>query len=139
MITALDTNIVVAFANQDHDDHDRVQKVFQTISRSRMVISPFVYSELHANPGFTPDTLDRELQSISIRIDKTVKDDVWTLAGKAFREYTQRRKKTIGDFPRRILPDFLIGAHALSSQAQFLTLDECTYRIAFPDLKLVSA
>jgi predicted nucleic acid-binding protein len=46
MITALDTNIVVAFANQHHDDHARVQKVFQTMSRSRMIISPFVYSEL---------------------------------------------------------------------------------------------
>jgi predicted nucleic acid-binding protein len=93
----------------------------------------------HANPGFTPETVDGELESIGIRVDKAVSDEVWTLAGKAFREYALRRKKTIGDFPRRILPDFLIGAHALSSEAQFLTLDERTYRIAFPNLKLVSA
>lgn len=75
MITALDTNIVVAFANQDYDDHNRVQKVFQTVSHSRMVISPFVYSELHAHPGFMPQTLDEELTSIGIRIDKTVNDE----------------------------------------------------------------
>jgi predicted nucleic acid-binding protein len=73
-----------------------------------------------------------------IRIDKTVSDEVWTLAGKAFREYAFRRKKVMGDLPRRILSDFLIGAHALSDEAQFLTLDERTYRVAFPDLKLVS-
>jgi predicted nucleic acid-binding protein len=39
--------------------------------------------------------------------------------------------------PRRILADFLIGAHACERGYRLLTLDDRLYRAAFPDLALV--
>lgn len=43
------------------------------------------------------------------------------------------------DGPRRILADFLIGAHALQRGAALLTLDDRVYRAAFPNVRLVKA
>lgn len=40
--------------------------------------------------------------------------------------------------PRRILADFLIGAHALHSGYRLLTLDDRFYRTAFPRLSLLT-
>jgi predicted nucleic acid-binding protein len=42
------------------------------------------------------------------------------------------------EFPRRILADFLIGAHAPTSQTKLLTLDTRSYRVAFQTLELVN-
>ena len=40
--------------------------------------------------------------------------------------------------PRRILADFLIGAHALRNGFPLLTLDDRIYRAAFPGLIVVT-
>jgi predicted nucleic acid-binding protein len=40
--------------------------------------------------------------------------------------------------PRRILADFLIGAHALVKGYTLLTLDEGMYRAAYPRLGIVT-
>ena len=40
--------------------------------------------------------------------------------------------------PRRILADFLIGAHALDRGASLATMDEEHYRTAFPKLDLIT-
>jgi predicted nucleic acid-binding protein len=138
MITALDTNVILAVVNPDHSLHAVAQNAFLEVSRTRLVVSPFVYSELCADVGFDPDTLEESLESIGIYVDKTIALDVWNLAGRAFREYAIRRRKQTGEFPRRILADFLIGAHALTNQAKLLTLDTRSYRVAFPTLELVN-
>lgn len=138
MITALDTNIIVAYADSTHEDHTRAYDAFLSIAGSSLIISPFVYGELHANPGFNPETLEEHLGILGIRVEKTLDEAIWSTAGKAFRSYALRRKQMTGELPRHILPDFLIGAHALLSKAQLLTLDMRTYRVAFPGLELVS-
>lgn len=43
-----------------------------------------------------------------------------------------------GPHPRRILADFLIGAHALTNGYALLTLDKSGFRSAFPALKLLT-
>jgi len=40
--------------------------------------------------------------------------------------------------PRRILSDFIIGAHALRRHATLLTWDEGVYRTYFSDLAIVA-
>jgi predicted nucleic acid-binding protein len=40
--------------------------------------------------------------------------------------------------PRRILADFVIGAHALRRAYALLTLDDRLYRLAFPRLEIMS-
>ncbi|GAA5533881.1 hypothetical protein [Deinococcus aluminii] len=48
------------------------------------------------------------------------------------------RKRSGGGLPRRLLVDFLIGAHAHTLSAALFTLDPQHYRQAFPDLHVLS-
>ncbi len=70
-------------------------------------------------------------------IDWTTDESIWRVAGKAFERYANRRHKQKAGSPRRILADFLIGAHALEEGYSLLTLDEGIYRAAFPKLQIV--
>lgn len=55
------------------------------------------------------------------------------LAGKTHYEYRKR-----GGSRERILPDFLIGAHAATKRYRILTRDQARYRSYFPDLEVIS-
>jgi predicted nucleic acid-binding protein len=63
---------------------------------------------------------------------------VWESAALAFRAYAERRRTQAGDpGPRRILADFITGAHALHRASSLLTFDQRIYRAAFPTLNVV--
>ena len=62
---------------------------------------------------------------------------VWRAAGRAFQAYAARRKRHRDSGPRRILADFVIGAHATEKAHRLLTLDDRFYRAAFPRLIIV--
>ena len=64
-------------------------------------------------------------------------ESVWQTAGKSFQKYASRRRKQKAGQPRRVLADFLIGAHALEKGYSLLTLDEGLYRAAFRKLHIV--
>jgi predicted nucleic acid-binding protein len=66
----------------------------------------------------------------------SLNEAVWRAAGRAFQEYVTRREKQRVSGPRRILADFLIGAHAMQNGFQLLTLDNRLYRAAFPRLTI---
>lgn len=55
---------------------------------------------------------------------------VWTAAGEALQRYAERRRKQRDSGTRRILADFLIGAHAKARGYRLLTVDERSYRPA---------
>jgi predicted nucleic acid-binding protein len=63
---------------------------------------------------------------------------VWRAAGTAFQSYAARRRKQKEAEPRRILADFLIGAHALVSGYKLLTLDARMYQASFPRLAITA-
>jgi predicted nucleic acid-binding protein len=62
---------------------------------------------------------------------------VWRAAGRALQTYAARRRKQRDPGPRRILADFVIGAHALEAGYRLLTLDDHLYRAAFSDLNVI--
>jgi hypothetical protein len=70
-------------------------------------------------------------------VDWSMDESVWRAAGKSFQKYATRRRKQRSGQPRRILADFLIGAHALEKGYSLLTLDDGIYRAAFPKLHIV--
>jgi hypothetical protein len=72
------------------------------------------------------------LPETGIDIDWSLDESVWRAAGRAFQAHALRRGKQHDPGPRRILPDFLIGTHALEGGHSLLTLDDHLYRIAFP-------
>ena len=91
------------------------------------VIASEVASEFISERGF-----DAKLgSSIFVR-----EDFPWSAAfqaGVAFREYRRR-----GGVRDRLLPDFLIGAHALAKSHRLLTRDARRYRTYFPDLDIIA-
>jgi predicted nucleic acid-binding protein len=56
----------------------------------------------------------------------------------AFQSYAVRRRKQKDAEARRILADFLIGAHALVNGYKLLTLDAGVYQASFPRLGITS-
>lgn len=136
MTIALDTNVLSALWN-DNDALNRVAaKALEDKKPEKMAICGVVYAELIGAPGRTEAFVDRFCEEAGIAVEWELKERVWRRAGVAFQEYAARRKKQIGAAPRRLLVDFLIGAHALENGYKLLTLDEGLYKAAFPRLKL---
>jgi len=112
-----------------------LDKVF---NEGGLVISGAVYSELLAAPGRTEAFIDNFCEETGIAVEWELGEKIWREAGKAIQDYAARRRKRKEAEPRRILADFLIGAHALANGYQLLTLDEGNYRAAFPRLGLAT-
>ena len=137
MTTALDTNVIVALWDRDPAISAAAQSALDAaLERGMLVISAPVFAELMAAPGRTEGFLDSFFRATGIRIDWALDEDMWRSAGHAFQRYAGRRRKQ-GAGPRRILADFLIGAHALEGGHRLLTLDDHLYRAAFPALTVV--
>ena len=138
MTTAIDTNVLVALWNPNPQLHLAAQSALdETFSFGPMTVAGAVYAELLAAPGRDESFLDSFFSQTGILIDWDLNEAVWRTAGWAFRDYAARRIRHREPGPRRILADFLIGAHALENGYRLLTLDDHLYRAAFPSLKIV--
>lgn len=138
MITAIDTNVLVALWDRDDTLNLAAQAALDAaFARGKLVISGAVFAELLAFPRRTETFLDQFLKDTGVGVDWTTDEAVWRAAGKAFQRYANRRRKQSAGGPRRILADFLIGAHALEKSYSLLTLDTGIYRAAFPKLQIV--
>ena len=138
MTTAIDTNVVTALWNNDDTLNVRAQAALDAVfGRGRLVVSGVVYAELLAAPSRTEQFVDRFLEAAGIEVEWEINERLLRAAGLAFRSYADRRRKQRGVEPRRILADFLVGAHAMLNEYRLLTLDTGMYRAAFPRLELV--
>lgn len=138
MITALDTNVIVALWDGDNGLSETVQKALDNAqARGRLVISAPVFAELMAAPRRTESFLDGFFLQTSIAIEWNLEQTIWRLAGQAFQSYVERRKRQRDSGARRILADFIIGAHATQRGYHLLTLDQSLFSAAFPNLALL--
>ena len=138
MITAIDTNVLVALWDRDDTLNLAAQSALDyAFARGKLIISGAVFAELLAFPRRTETFLDQFLKDTGIAVDWGIDESTWRVAGKAFQKYANRRLKQKADSPRRILADFLIGAHALGKGYGLLTLDDGIYRVAFPKLEIM--
>ena len=135
MTTALDTNVIAALWDASDALHQAARKALDAAwSQDRLVISGVVYAELIGAPRRTQAFVDRFCEDAGIRVEWELKERIWRTAGTAFQGYAARRKKQGGAGSRRLLADFLIGAHALVSGYQLLTADAGVYKTSFPRL-----
>lgn len=139
MITALDTNVLVALlAGADEEASAARRSLGEARQRGGILICAPVYAELVAAPGRGEAAVDELLGRARIEVDWELDEASWRVAARAFREYAERRRaQPGGSGPRRILADFVIGAHASRYASALLTLDRRTYRAAFPDLEVL--
>ncbi len=139
MTTAVDTNILVALWNSEDSLNSAAQAALDAaLNRGSLVISAPVFAELLAFPSRDEAFLDSFLRDTGIAVDWELGESIWRIAGRAFQSYAARRRKQRDGGPRRILADFLVGAHAMHNGYVLLTLDASLYRPAFPRLRITA-
>lgn len=132
MITAIDTNILLdIFLPDNKFAKTSAALMRRTYDEGALIICEIVYAELA--PQFADRRrLDRTLKTISVSLSP-LNAEIAFLAG---RKWAQYRKS--GGKRRRIITDFLIGAHASASADRFLSRDRGFYNSYFPDLHILS-
>jgi predicted nucleic acid-binding protein len=137
MTTAVDTNVVIALWDRDSALSLAAQNALDSaFNRGTLVAAAPVFAELIAAPGRTEAFVGSFFEETGIGVDWELPEQVWRLAGRAFQAYAERRRKQRDTGVRRILADFVIGAHALANGCRLLTLDDRLYRSSFPTLAI---
>lgn len=157
---ALDTNILIILLRGE--PKPSALKVADLLAeydlRGQLSISPFVWSEIKLL--LDEKKLDSFLKNNRILIDWEFTPEIWSTAAAAFRQYLENRRRSgslyycaacgavvpvrcpecskIQGFPRHILPDFLIGAHALHRANILLTADLGIPQKYYPALKILN-
>ena len=129
MIAALDTNVLLdvlidgePYSAQSRTALDRARDA------GEIVVSHIVYAELAG--GFEDrQPLDEFVTNLGITLSP-IDDTIAWEASRRFRLY-----RAAGGTRQRMLPDFLIGAHALLRADVFLTRDRGFFATYFPELR----
>lgn len=132
MITAVDTNILLDVFLPDKKFASGSSELLKlAYDEGALVICDIVYAELV--PQFEKRSmLDSTLSTISVSLS-SIDKDVAFLAGERWKVYRKSGGKR-----KRIITDFLIGAHAMIKAERFLTRDRGFYKSYFPDLRIFS-
>lgn len=140
MITAVDTNVIIALWDELDSLNVHAQKALdKAYAKGGLVISGAVFVELVAAPQRSASMIETFLDDTGIEIDWRSNERIWRTTAKAFQEYVRRRRKQKQAEPKRLVTDFLIGAHALENGHALLTLDSRIFKAAFPTLQVISS
>ncbi|KQR25701.1 type II toxin-antitoxin system VapC family toxin [Deinococcus sp. Leaf326] len=137
MITCVDTNVISALLRDEPGAVLLGGQLIQAAAQGSLCVHASVYAELLAAPDMRAEHLEAFLKSVPIEVDWNTSVSMWTAASSAYRAYSRRRRESGGGLPRRLLIDFLIGAHAQQLGAVLFTLDPQHYRQGFPKLLLL--
>ena len=138
-MTAVDTNVFVGLLAGTRDEAEIAQQALEKAATGgSLILCPAVYAELLAMPGMNEEALDAFVAANDLTVEWRLKAEVWRAAGRAYAAYASRRRQQKGDIePRRILADFVIGAHADLTAGKLLTLDAKLYRANFASLEVI--
>lgn len=160
MRVAVDTNLlIILLRGKPTEKAQLIADALIAFDRQgQLIICPLVWAELKVLISETK--LTAFLKDVRIAVDWELTPVVWSTATEAFARYLQRRRQggslyhcsgcgseitvrcpscnRIQGFPRHILPDFLIGAHALHRANLLLTSDKGIPVKYFPALRVVN-
>jgi predicted nucleic acid-binding protein len=136
MRTAIDTNVISALWSGEPASNGMAALLGRAQNEGGLVISAPVYVELLAYPNATVTVLRQFLERTRVVADFLLDEAVWHEAGAAYAAYAARRRSKDGE-PKRLLVDFVVGAHALLKADRLLTLDAARYGSAFPRLVIM--
>jgi len=131
LITAVDTSVLLDVFTADRAHLDRSRDALrQSIARGRIVSCEIVWAEVAA---FFPDSAAARDALDTVGLDfEAMSVESALAAGTAWSEY--RRS---GGSRKRVIADFLIGAHAIGSADRLLTRDRGFYRSYFSGLEIL--
>jgi predicted nucleic acid-binding protein len=111
--------------------------LFKVRSEGGLVVCAPVYCELLAYPSATQRFVREFLDETNILVDFLLDEEIWQKAGNAFVAYAQRRRRSKGGPPKRMLVDFVVAAHALLRADRLMTLDASRYQQDFTRLRII--
>ena len=129
MITSVDTNVLLdVFVSKAPHHAQSVDWLRAAYDRGALLVCDIVYAE--SVPAFGERVaLNSALMEIGVTLSPINRDIAWE-AGTRWMQY-----RRAGGPRKRIITDFLIGAHAASTADTFLTRDRGFFYTYFPDLK----
>jgi hypothetical protein len=135
--TAVDTNIMSALWSGSAPSVQAASLLTRAAHEGALVICAPVYVELMAYPNATREYLDRFLARTRVEVDFVIDEPVWREAAERFANYAHRRRKSGGGEAKRLMVDFIIGAHASLQADRLCTLDPHHFTKDFPKLRLI--
>jgi predicted nucleic acid-binding protein len=131
MITAIDTNILFDILLPNKRFYESSVKAFEdSATLGVLVICDVVYAELCMHFA-SQQECDGFLEKNDVQVEALTREAHF-LASRSCRSYRMQ-----GGQRDRILPDFLIGAHAQIQASRLLSRDRGFYRKLFPSLRVV--
>lgn len=131
MITAVDSSALFSILKGEPDAEKWISLLIKYAAVGDLCVCDVVASELG---GYFPtlDKMRKFFDRLTIRID-ALNDEACHIAGKIFRLYRES-----GGRRESIIPDFMIGAHALVQANALIASDRGYLRTYFKDLKVIS-
>ena len=128
----VDTNVLIDVLEDDPQWADWSIRQLQAQSQvHELAINPIIYAELSLTFS-SYERLDAVIAGLGLVLHEVPRSALF-LAGKAFARYRKAGGSKTG-----VLPDFLIGAHAVVEGWLLLTRDAQRYRAYFPGVEVVT-
>lgn len=126
----LDSNVILALRFRE----PRAEAVARLLDRvtSLSVCGPVVAELMPRDPR-----AEEWLQDSGIHVDWTLGRSVWRRVGELHAGYAARQRRSGAGLPRRVVTDYLIGAHAEVSGLPLLTLNPADYS-SFTELEVLT-
>lgn len=122
MRTAVDTNVLLDILTNSPFAPAAREALLASGAEGSLCIGEIVYAELATAFEGEAEGLHHFLQDLSVRLVLTPQEG-WLKAGALWRSYRRR-----GGSRKRILPDFMVAAHAITTADRLLTRDDGFYK-----------
>lgn len=130
-LSLVDSNVIIDILEESKWSDWAERQVLKVAAGGQLVVNQIILAET-ATYFEDDQNLDRNLAAL-----KLVKEELpWgasILAG-----LTHALYRRAGGMRDRVLPDFLIGAHAMKKNYRLLTRDGARYRTYFPSLDIIA-
>jgi predicted nucleic acid-binding protein len=128
----VDTNILLDIANRNPIWLNwSASQMMQLAKIHDLIINPIIYAEFSVTYVLLAE-VEKSVSDLGLKVEDLPREAAF-LAGKAFNQYRRPGSSKTG-----VLPDFLIGAHAMVLNCPLLTRDTRRYATYFPSVQLIT-